>query len=105
MLPTIKKSCFSFFKGSSYQFLVVSAATFVFYCSLHGRALSYLLVFPLCTGFGWGRVKFLHSTLCVALFWICVGNRVRNIEMLLLWQSKAYRASRQPFCFLTPSYK
>lgn len=90
---------------ATYQFLVVCAATFVFYCTLHGRALSYLLVFPLCTDFGWDRVKFLHSSLCRALFWICAGNRIRNIEMLLLWQSKDYTASKQPFCFLTPSHK
>lgn len=65
-----------------YHFLVVCAATFVFCCSLHGRAFSYLLVISLCTGFAWDRVKFLHSSSYGSLLWICAGNRVGNTEML-----------------------
>lgn len=76
-LPTIKRAfffligIFSPCRKTTYHFLVVCAVTFVFCCSLHGRAFSYLLVFPLCTGFAWDRAKFLHSSLCGAVLDLC----------------------------------
>lgn len=36
-----------------------------------------------CAGFGWGRVNFLHSDWCEAVFWNCAENSVSNTEMCL----------------------
>ena len=35
----------------------------------------------MCTGFGWGGVNFLHSSLYGAMFWICDQNSVGNTLM------------------------
>ncbi|XP_074989722.1 LOW QUALITY PROTEIN: tubulin alpha-8 chain-like [Calonectris borealis] len=58
----------------------------------------------LCAGFGWGRVKFLHSSWYGAVFWICAGNSVDNTGMFSFLLSRAYTGSR-PFLLLTPPHQ
>jgi len=42
---------------------------------------SLLFSLSFCTGFGWDKVKFLHSSFHGAMFWICDENSVDNTGM------------------------
>lgn len=53
-----------------------------------------MFVFNVCSGFGWGRVNFLHNSSYGAMLWICDQNSVDNIRMFWLLLSSAYAASK-----------
>lgn len=53
-----------------------------------------------CTGFGWGRVKVLHSSLHSAVVSICNQNSADNTGLFLLLLSSAHAESRS-FLFLS----
>lgn len=45
-----------------------------------------------CTGLGWDRINFLHSTSEDAMLWICGQNSVDNTQGLVFAEQRLYRA-------------